>query len=155
MKKTLYYVLVLLLLTSVGCKDDEVFIPPQEQLEIDIELIKTYLVENNIDAIEHESGIFYIIHREGTGDTPTSSSAVKVNYKGNVMGEEEFFDQGTDVSFPLTGVITGWQIGIPLLSEGGAGTFYIPSGYGYGRSGTGNIPGNAILVFRVDLLDVL
>ncbi|MDH5367897.1 MAG: FKBP-type peptidyl-prolyl cis-trans isomerase [Cyclobacteriaceae bacterium] len=156
MKKIVLSFLVIVVGMS-GCKPDEVILTPVEQLQKDIEIIRTYLAENSIDAQEHESGVFYVIHRQGTGIFPEANSSVTVNYKGNILGQTELFDSNDNTSFSLLGVIVGWKIGIPLISEGGNITLYIPSGYAYGTRGspTGGIPANANLVFNVDLLDVI
>ncbi|OQX80726.1 MAG: peptidylprolyl isomerase, partial [Bacteroidetes bacterium 4484_249] len=58
------------------------------------------------------------------------------------------------ISFPLTAVIKGWQIGVPLLKQGGEGLFFIPSELGYGSQGTGSIPGNSVLIFDIGLADI-
>jgi len=51
-------------------------------------------------------------------------------------------------------VISGWQIGIPLIQKGGFIKLIIPSALGYGCRGTGPIPGDAIIYFDIQLLDV-
>lgn len=155
MKKVIF--LGMLIASSLGgCNSNDDAISSVLQLEKDIETIQTYLDENSIVAQKHESGVFYVINRQGTGVFPDKYSNVTVNYKGNILGETEFFDSNNDTSFSLLGVVVGWQIGIPLISEGGSITLYIPSGYAYGTRGTpGSIPANANLKFQVDLLDVL
>jgi FKBP-type peptidyl-prolyl cis-trans isomerase FkpA/FKBP-type peptidyl-prolyl cis-trans isomerase FklB len=61
----------------------------------------------------------------------------------------------TAVTFPsLSGLIQGWQIGFQLLGQGSIATLYIPSGLGYGPSGSGPIPANANLIFDVSLVGV-
>jgi FKBP-type peptidyl-prolyl cis-trans isomerase len=45
-------------------------------------------------------------------------------------------------------------LGIPKFKEGGNGTLLIPSALGYGSTGTGSIPGNTVLVFDVELIDI-
>ena len=62
-------------------------------------------------------------------------------------------EAGERLEIELTRLIPGWQIAIPLLSKGGAGTFYIPSRLGYGPAGSGSIPPNTVLVFEIELID--
>ena len=61
----------------------------EDQVEIDKELIKDYISENNIDAEEHPSGFFYRIIEEGTGDEqPNIFSEVRVKYKGYFLDDQ-------------------------------------------------------------------
>ncbi|MBK8706215.1 MAG: FKBP-type peptidyl-prolyl cis-trans isomerase [Saprospiraceae bacterium] len=54
----------------------------------------------------------------------------------------------------MASLIKGWQIGLPLLKEGGRGTFFLPSELGYGDNPRPGIPANAVLIFDIDLVDV-
>ena len=66
------------------------------------------------------------------------------------------FDEATTArTFALNGLIEGWKIGFQLLKKGSKATFYIPSGLGYGIQGNQSIPSLAILVFDVELVDVV
>ena len=58
------------------------------------------------------------------------------------------------ITFPLSGVIQGWQEGIPLFKEGGSGILLIPSALGYGSQSVGSIPANSVLIFDINLIDV-
>ena len=154
--KNLVFALLVVATSISGCKKDEEFLSPEQQLEKDIQIIKDYLVKNSINATEHSTGLFYVIHTQGTGIYPSATSRIKVNYEGRLLGKTEVFDSGTGVDFSLQNLITGWQIGFPLLREGASATLYIPSGYAYGTRGSGSkIPANAVLEFDVDLIDVL
>lgn len=121
-----------------------------QQLQQDIAAIDGYLAANNIIALKDNSGLRYLIHRSGTGNQPTIDSCVTSNYQGKLLSSGQQFDKGTNISFPLIGVIDGWKIGIPLLHEGDSATLFIPSGLGYGHYGyPPDIPGNANLIFHV------
>ncbi len=126
----------------------------ENQEDIDDEIIQQYLSDNSIDATKDDSGIYYIITEEGTGDHPDINSEVTVRYKG-YLTDGTVFDETTGNStatFPLSGLIRGWQIGIPKLKQGGKGTFFIPSDLGYGDQATGNIPANSVLIFDIELV---
>ena len=151
MKQT---ILLCVLVFLINCSKDEDFVSVQEQLEKDIVIIDRYLADNNIGALKHSSGIRYLINKEGSGERPNVNSIVKVKYKGYFMSNGETFDSNDGLETRLTQVISGWQIGIPLFSEGGSGTLYIPSGHGYGRNGRNGVPDNAILIFDIDLLKI-
>ena len=127
-----------------------------EQLQSDIAAIDNYLATNNIDAIEHSSGIRYVIWHDSTGtNSATIDSCVTTNYSGRLMSNGVEFDKGTNISFPLGGVIDGWRIGIPLLTVGDSATLYVPSGFAYGYYGyPPEIPSNANLIFNVAVKNV-
>lgn len=128
----------------------------EAQLKKDIERIDSYLTENEIDAQVHESGIRYVINVAGNGSTAELCDVVSVNYEGRLLSNGEVFDSSdSPVTFPLNQLITGWQIGIPLIQEGGSITLYIPSVYAYGRFGSGDdIPANANLIFDIELVEI-
>jgi len=64
-------------------------------------------------------------------------------------------DSGQTATFPLNGVIAGWQQGIPGMKEGGRRLLVIPPDLGYGSQGAGGAIGpNETLIFVVDLVTV-
>jgi FKBP-type peptidyl-prolyl cis-trans isomerase FkpA len=102
------------------------------------------------------SGLKYIIHEEGSGDTPKPGNNVSVHYYG-VLTDGTMFDtsfkNGEPISFPIGmgRVIPGWDEGIALLKPGGKATLFIPSQLGYGEQGSPPvIPPNAELIFYVE-----
>lgn len=154
------FVLILFLALIIGCDDDDTpALPVEEQLEIDIAIIDAYLESNSIVAIKDPSGVRVVIHYEGSGTvSPTVENCVKADYIGKVLGdqddavEDKTFDSGSNIAFPLAGVIEGWQKGFPFLQVGDSATLYIPSSLGYGARGSGtSIPKNANLYFGVKL----
>ena len=125
------------------------------QVAKDAKLIESYLSEKNISAEQDTSGLRYVIHANKGGSKPTAEDCVEVKYKGQFLKDGKVFDQAEKVSFPLNGVIPGWQLAIPMLGIGDSATFYIPSGLAYGPQGyPGAIPPDAILIFDVELLGV-
>lgn len=127
----------------------------QTQYELDQENIAKYLSDSGLVAKETVDGISYVELVEGTGIKPDLSSVVTVVYRGRLLNGNVFDESDSlGASFKLTGVIKGWQKGIPLMKQGSKGILLIPSLYGYGTAGTTGIPGNSVLVFDVELLDV-
>lgn len=103
------------------------------------------------------SGLQYEVITEGDGAKPVETSKVTVNYEGTLIDGEIFdssYESGEPVSFALNGVIPGWTEGLQLMTVGSTYKFYIPSSLGYGPRGTGPIPGNSVLIFKVDLLEI-
>ena len=144
-------VLVLLLVMFNSCKKEVV-----DYSQIDEDIITQYIVDNNLTAIATGTGLYYVIDTLGNGAQPNSQSSVTVAYKG-YLTNGSVFDESTiaGVSFSLTSVIQGWQEGIPYFKEGGSGILLIPSALGYGSQATSGIPANSVLVFEVELIDVL
>lgn len=131
----------------------------KEQLEVDTNKIEEYLSDNNLTAEKSEDGIYYIVTKEGNGTFPTVSNDVTVHYKGYRLNGDIFdssYDRGERTTFGLSQVITGWQLGIPLFSEGGAGTLIIPSHLAYGQYPPQGsiIRKNDVLVFDIELFEV-
>ena len=138
------------ILLSCTKKDDT----DEKQAELDEQIIQDYLAENYITAERHASGIYYIIKTYGAGEHPAPNSTVEVFYKG-YLTNGNIFDQtvtGPRI-FPLSNLIEGWKIAIPLLQAGGSGTFFIPSALGY-PNGTTNVPPHTVLIFDIDLVSV-
>ncbi|MEK9614062.1 MAG: peptidylprolyl isomerase [Flavobacteriaceae bacterium] len=106
-----------------------------------------------------DSGLWYKITKEGTGEHPSKGAKVSVHYKGT-LADGTVFDssyqrnQPIEFSVGIGQVIPGWDEGILLLKKGAAARFVIPSHLGYGSQGAGGvIPPDATLVFDVELLD--
>lgn len=125
------------------------------QPEVDEQIITQYISDHNLTANATGSGLYYVITSQGTGVQPTLASSVTVKYKGYLV-DGSVFDQSNNggATFPLNGVIKGWQEGIPLFKKGGKGILLIPSALGYGSNAQGKIPANAVLIFDIELLDV-
>jgi peptidylprolyl isomerase len=94
---------------------------------------------------------------KGTGPAATASSTVTVQYVGVLYKGGKQFDaswndgSGQPVQLPLTGVIKGWQQGIPGMKVGGRRELIIPPSLGYGSAAQAKIPANSTLVFVIDL----
>lgn len=116
----------------------------------------SYASANGITPTRHNSGLYYQIINQGSGPAPTLNSTLKVKYTGKLTNGTIFDQQIVNAqTFPLNGVILGWQYGLPLISKGGIIKLIIPSTYGYGCTGKGPIPGYSILYFEIELIDVL
>lgn len=124
----------------------------EEQAKKDEALIVEFIAKNNIQAIKHSSGLYYQIITPGTGATVTAASTVGVNYEGKLLDGTTFDKSTKMVTFPLTGVIQGWTIGVPLVKVGGRIRLIIPSGLAYGNRAQGPIAKNSVLDFTIDLL---
>lgn len=118
------------------------------------------LNETNTAAVEITPGLTYQQTQPGNGEKPTEGDMVSVHYKGTLASDGSEFDnsfkRGQPIDFKLGvgQVIKGWDLGIAHLSKGEKGTLTISPELGYGEHGAGGvIPGNATLVFEVELVD--
>jgi len=105
-----------------------------------------------------ESGIQYVVLTEGEGEKPSATDTVKVHYKGTFLNGETFdssYDRNEPAVFPLNRVIRGWTEGVQLMSVGSKYKFTIPSDLAYGPVGNPpRIPGNSVLEFEIELLEI-
>ena len=97
---------------------------------------------------------------EGDGKEAVANSTLEVHYTLMAWSTgvlvESSWDSGQTATFPLSGVIAGWQQGIPGMKEGGRRLLVIPPDLGYGAQGAGGAIGsNETLIFVVDLISVL
>lgn len=154
MKKYLLLASVTSLLFFTSCsKDDSPSV--DEQLAIDESIIDDFLRLLSVDAEIHESGIRYLIHEEGTGESPTTEDAVIVKYTGTFLNGQTFDQSDIGVNFNLGNLIEAWKIMIPTMKEGGRLTMFAPSVYCYGASGNSSVPPNTPLIFEVELISIV
>ena len=127
-----------------------------EQLNVDLDLIDNWLVDNEIpDTLHHPSQIRYTINQTGTGlVVPQLTDIVEVAYEGRFLDTGAIFDESTGLELVLNNTISGWQIMVPEMKEGDKFTIYLPSLYGYGTRGSGPIPPNTVIVFDIELLSI-
>lgn len=113
--------------------------------------------EKEKGAIKTASGAVVIPEKEGTGATPTAADKVKVNYTGTLVSGRVFDSsaQRGPAEFPLNGVIKCWTEGLQKMKVGGKAKIVCPSEIAYGPTGNAGIPGNAVLTFQVELLDIV
>jgi FKBP-type peptidyl-prolyl cis-trans isomerase len=104
---------------------------------------------------------------EGTGSAARRGARLTVHYTGWLFDASAPDNKGKQFdssvgSEPFTfrlgagEVIRGWDQGFDGMKAGGKRRLIIPPDFGYGSMGTpdGTIPGNAGLVFEMELLDV-
>ena len=94
----------------------------------------------------------------GTGTEVVASSTLTVHYTlmtwSNGAIVESSWNGGQPATFPLAGVIAGWQQGLPGAKVGGRRLLVIPADLGYGPNGSGPIGPNETLIFVVDIIAV-
>ena len=117
--------------------------------------ITEYIATNKLTATRTNTGLYYVVTEEGTGEKPTATSNVTVVYKGSFINGN-IFDQSKDTGYTtnLQNVIRGWTEGITYFKEGGKGLLLIPAHLGYGSYTKNGIPGGSVLIFEINLLSI-
>ena len=123
---------------------------------------QSYMDENakKEGVITTASGLQYRILTEGDGAKPTADDKVIAHYKGTLLDGTVFdssYDRGEPATFPVKGVIQGWQEILPMMKEGAKYQVVIPGNLAYGPQGAG--PGSPIgpnetLVFDIELIAI-
>lgn len=122
-----------------------------------------FLAKNKSKAgvVTLPSGLQYEVITEGTGAMPKATDNVKVNYKGTLIDGTEFDSNtkhGTDpAQFNVSGVIPGWTEALKLMKTGSKWRLYVPNALAYGMNPPpgGTIPPGAVLIFDIELLDIV
>ncbi len=115
--------------------------------------------KNKEGVVTTESGLQYEIITKGTGPIPTADATVKTHYHGTLIDGTVFdssVERGEPISFPVMGVIKGWQEALQLMPVGSKWKLYIPYNLAYGEQ---QMPGSPIkpystLIFEVELLAI-
>lgn len=110
-------------------------------------------------VVSRPSGLQYEVLAAGTGPMPAADDTVSTRYRGTHLDGTEF--DGTDPSgepatFPIRGVVPGWQEALPLMKVGAKWKLFIPPALGYGEEGSPPvIEPNEVLVFEIELVRIL
>jgi peptidylprolyl isomerase len=143
------------LVLTLSCGDDPLE-PPTDPLDV------TFAAALDIDLgrmTRSSSGLYYEDIVVGAGEQATVGAEVDVLYNG-WLPNGTLFDARTTPTNPFTfvlgigQVIAGWDEGVSGMHEGGVRVLVVPPQLGYGYASNGPIPGNSVLVFRVELLAV-
>ena len=121
---------------------------------------REYLVENakreGITVLP--SGLQYEVLVSGEGAKPSREDTVRTHYHGTLVDGTVFdssYERGQPAEFPVGGVIAGWVEALQLMNAGSKWRLHVPSELAYGGQAVGSIPPHSVLVFDVELLDVL
>lgn len=123
---------------------------------------QAYLDENGKKdgVVTTKSGLQYTIVKEGDGATPTEKDKVIANYKGTLLDGTVFdssYERGEPATFPVNGVIQGWQETLKMMKEGATWHIVVPADLAYGPRGAGQgspIGPNETLIFDIELIAI-
>lgn len=108
--------------------------------------------------VEKVDSLQIIDLQEGTGEVVKAGDTVTAHYTGALAKDGVIFqsshDMGQPVAFPLSGVIKGWQDGVPGMKVGGKRRLLIPADQAYGSQAQQGIPANSDLVFDIELVKI-
>lgn len=110
-------------------------------------------------VVQTESGMQYKVQRSGPADGPRPgpSTPCRVHYRGILTDGTEFdstYRKGEPIVLRPDQVVPGWRESLQLMREGDRWEIILPSHLGYGQDGAGPIPGGAVLIFELELLEV-
>lgn len=114
---------------------------------------KAYIKKNKLDAKKSDSGLYYVVSKEGEGKQPSPDSNITIAYLGYLTNGNTF-DQNESFEVNLSEVVAGWTEGIQYFKEGGEGILLIPAHLAYGNDDYGSIPGGSVLIFDIQLIKV-
>ncbi len=132
----------------------------QKQFEGNVTEGKKFLEENGKreGVVTLPSGLQYEILKEGTGPKPAATDNVSTHYHGTLINGTVFdssVQRGQPASFPVNGVIQGWQEALQLMPVGSKWKLFVPHNLAYGERGAGNdIKPFSTLIFEVELLKI-
>ena len=104
------------------------------------------------------SGLQYEVLVTGEGAKPSREDTVRTHYHGTLVDGTVFdssYERGQPAEFPVGGVIAGWIEALQLMNAGSKWRLHVPSELAYGGQAVGSIPPHSVLVFDVELLEIL
>ena len=104
------------------------------------------------------SGLQYEVLVTGEGAKPGRDDHVRTHYHDTLIDGTVFdssYERGQPAEFPVGGVIAGWVEALQLMNAGSKWRLHVPSELAYGEQAVGSIPPHSVLVFDVELLDIL
>jgi FKBP-type peptidyl-prolyl cis-trans isomerase FklB len=120
---------------------------------------KEFLAKNGKEkgVITTASGLQYKILAAGDKKAPpiANTDTVTVEYRGKLINGTEFdssYSRGVPATFPVNGVIRGWQEALVLMKPGAKWQLFVPPELAYGPRTQAKIPANSLLIFDVNVV---
>lgn len=138
----------------------------EEESPIDMTALAAYKEKNEAYLAENatkegvtvaESGLQYVVEKDGEGASPTAESYVVVHYAGRLIDGTEFdssYKRGEPATFPAGRLIKGFTEALLMMKEGAKWQITIPAEIAYGNMDRGPIPANSTLIFDLELIKV-
>lgn len=115
--------------------------------------IKKYLGKNYSKYTKSESGLYYLIQKEGEGANIKPTDEVEFVYEGKLLNGTIFDGEHkrNPVKFRVDQLIQGWQEAMLYLKQGGKVSLVVPPHLGYGDYELDDIPPHSILLFKIEV----
>jgi FKBP-type peptidyl-prolyl cis-trans isomerase FklB len=120
---------------------------------------KDFLARNGKEKgiVTTASGLQYKILAAGDKKAPAigPTDSVTVEYRGKLMNGTEFdssYSRGVPATFPVNGVIKGWQEALVMMKPGAKWQLFVPPELAYGTRSQQKIPANSLLIFDVNVV---
>lgn len=150
MNKALFFIgLISLLVTS--CKTYS-----EEEVQSFDKAIQKFVMKSGLNYEKSESGLYYLIEKEGEGEFIKFTDEVSFRYTGKLLSGKTFDGRykRTPITFEVSKLIEGWKEGMMYLKKGGKAKLIVPPTLGYGDNQLPDIPANSILYFDIEVVDV-
>jgi len=109
-------------------------------------------------VVETKSGLQYkVVRTNPEGKKPGPSTSCRCDYRGILTDGTEFdstYSRGESCVLSPDAVVPGWSEALQMMREGEKWEIILPSHLAYGDRGAGPIPGGAVLIFELELLEV-
>ena len=130
--------------------------PTEEaQFESDSTAIANYIDSNALEHQYNPSDVWIVVDQPGVGANANPYDIVTMDYKLSLLSDPEtIIEESTLEQQSIFQLIDGFRVAIPMLNEGAKARFILPSIHGYGPTGRGSIPSNAILIYEVTLTKI-
>ncbi|WP_298546161.1 FKBP-type peptidyl-prolyl cis-trans isomerase [uncultured Aquimarina sp.] len=171
MKNIFIIFTVSFLFLSCSSDDDQGFDPgepinleyTQEEKDAELQWIENYVLENNLSTTATDSGLHYIVIKQGNGLTPADEDTVIFHFKtsiaetGEVVGESNRENNDYGIAAPIQSLLKGVREGFKQVNEGSKIIMIVPSYLAYGKLGSfdGSIPPETIMTYDMELNIVL
>lgn len=123
-----------------------------QPVAVEMPAMQKFAADSAMAVQQDATGILYQIIDPGTGAQPAVTDSITINYVGRLVSNGQQFDAANNVTFKLSELIEGWQIGIPKIKVGGKIKLIMQSSLAYGCTGSGPIAPNQPLYFYIELL---
>ena len=120
-----------------------------------------FFIDNkkNVEVFEIEPGLQYSVINQGDagGSSPELNQTISAHFHGTLTNGEVFWSSldTEPLEIELSKLIIGCQKAISLMKKGDKWVVYIDPTMAYGEEGRPGIPSNSILIFEIELLEII